>query len=662
MSAAAALILIGRGKAAFAAGVMLLLCLRAGSGMAAGAAPAPLPGADEPVLIGPYLERLIDPGRRLGLEDVRSGAHGARFEPNRDQVTSLGYTDAALWLRFSLPRDSRQEGGLLLEIRFPALDLVELYSPERGADGVTRYRHRRAGDTLPWSARDVKDRNFVFRLTPGEEPYYLRITSESSLLVPAYLWRVDAFAAHARASQTILGVFYGLALALILYNLMLFLSVRDGAYLYYVLYGTAFSGWLLAVDGFISEFGGTHAPWWANNGLAMMLPLSLLFGANFARRFLDIPRISPATDRVLIAMAWVSAALAVCGAAGWLHRGILMSVSVLTILFTALALSVALRALLAGNRTARFFLLAWSVLFAALVIVPVRSFGLLPYNFVTFYGLHVGLALDLLLLSFALGDRFSAMRREAALARSEARAMDIASRHKSEFLANMSHELRTPLNAVIGFSEMLQERYFGDLTAKQAEYVKDIHEAGGHLLSLINDILDLSKVEAGRMELDLTQVNVGATIESALTLVRERAARHGIHVSMDTDASLETIRADERRVKQILLNLLSNAVKFTPDGGRINVGARRNSQAVEISVSDTGVGISPQVQKVVFEEFRQVGKDAARKAEGTGLGLALTKRLVELHGGSIKVESAPSVGTTFTFTLPAGTPSQDLNA
>ena len=230
--------------------------------------------------------------------------------------------------------------------------------------------------------------------------------------------------------------------------------------------------------------------------------------------------------------------------------------------------------------------------------------------------------------------------------------LEAANRHKSEFLANMSHELRTPLNAILGFSEVLQERMFGELNDKQAEYIHDIFTSGGHLLSLINDILDLSKVEAGKMELELASFDLASTLQGVLTLVRERAMRHGITLGLDIDANIGSIVGDERKVRQILLNLLSNAVKFTPDGGRVSLAAQRGNNCVEISVADTGIGISPQDQAALFEEFRQVGTDSARKHEGTGLGLALAKRFVELHGSTVRVESAPGKGTTFRFSLP----------
>jgi two-component system, NtrC family, sensor kinase len=233
----------------------------------------------------------------------------------------------------------------------------------------------------------------------------------------------------------------------------------------------------------------------------------------------------------------------------------------------------------------------------------------------------------------------------------KSRQLEVVSQHKSEFLANMSHELRTPLNAIIGFSEVLTERMFGELNEKQEEYSKDIHASGQHLLSLINDMLDLSKIEAGRMELELSDFHLPTALDSALTLVRERAGRRSIALHTNIDNRLGQIQADERKVRQVVLNLLSNAIKFTPEGGRIEVGAAPKDGFVEVSVSDTGVGIAPEDQEAVFEEFRQVGT-ADKKVEGTGLGLTLCRKFVELHGGRIWVKSELGMGSTFTFTLP----------
>jgi signal transduction histidine kinase len=235
------------------------------------------------------------------------------------------------------------------------------------------------------------------------------------------------------------------------------------------------------------------------------------------------------------------------------------------------------------------------------------------------------------------------------------RELETASKHKSEFLANMSHELRTPLNAIIGFSQVLREKLFGDLNEKQEEYIGDILSSSDHLLALINDILDLSKVEAGQVELEIAPFSLREALERGVVMVRERAIRNGVELSLATDPSIGVVNADERRIHQVVFNLLSNAVKFTPAGGTVDVRSAQLNGEVRVSIADTGPGIAPEDQERIFEEFQQTDVGIQQR-EGTGLGLALSKRLIELHGGRIWVESAPGEGSTFTFAIPAETP------
>jgi PAS domain S-box-containing protein len=238
-------------------------------------------------------------------------------------------------------------------------------------------------------------------------------------------------------------------------------------------------------------------------------------------------------------------------------------------------------------------------------------------------------------------------------------AADKANQAKSEFLANMSHELRTPLNHIIGFTELVADQHFGALNATQADYLNDVLHSSQHLLELINDILDLSKVEAGRMDVDATAFALAEVLQSSLTMVREKSLKHGIQLHLDMDRAPEVINADKRKFKQILYNLLSNAVKFTPDGGQVSLAAARvagrngDGPLLEVSVTDTGIGIASEDLERIFETFEQVESSAARHYEGTGLGLALSRRLVELHGGRIEAHSAGGGrGSRFVFTLP----------
>jgi signal transduction histidine kinase len=243
---------------------------------------------------------------------------------------------------------------------------------------------------------------------------------------------------------------------------------------------------------------------------------------------------------------------------------------------------------------------------------------------------------------------------ETALAERDEKShlLEIASRHKSEFLANMSHELRTPLNAIIGFSQVLRQRLFGPINEKQEEYLDDILSSGHHLLSLINDVLDLSKVEAGQVELEVASFSLREALERGVVMVREPASERGVAVALELAPDVGVVEGDERRLRQVVFNLLSNAVKFTPEGGRIVVASERVDGTVQVSVTDTGPGIVAEDRERIFEEFRQTDV-GVQQGEGTGLGLALSKRLVELHGGRIWVESEPGHGSRFVFTLPA---------
>jgi signal transduction histidine kinase len=229
--------------------------------------------------------------------------------------------------------------------------------------------------------------------------------------------------------------------------------------------------------------------------------------------------------------------------------------------------------------------------------------------------------------------------------------LEATSRHKSEFLANMSHELRTPLNAIIGFSQVLREEMFGKVNAKQAEYLDDVLGSAHHLLSLINDVLDLSKVEAGQIELEIESFSLRDALESGVVMVRERASDEGVTVGLAADPEVDPVDGDERRIRQVVFNLLANAVKFTPAGGSVDVSAARVNGEVRVSVADTGPGVPPDDRERIFEKFQQTDVGVGIR-EGTGLGLALSKRLVELHGGRIWVESEAETGSTFVFTLP----------
>lgn len=303
----------------------------------------------------------------------------------------------------------------------------------------------------------------------------------------------------------------------------------------------------------------------------------------------------------------------------------------------------------------------------------VAVFGLVAHDrlssrmleFLDLIAYQVGIALN----KFQQYDNLRLLTRELRSRNDEValknKELERANRAKSDFLANMSHELRTPLNAIIGFSEILKDGIQGDLLPNQKESVEDIYSSGQHLLSLINDILDLSKVESGKMEFEPEIVDIPSVVRQSLTIVRDRAHAHNIHLSSSIDPSLNKCRGDLRKIKQILYNLLSNAVKFTPDGGMVTVEVKKRSvqdledpvfssepEWVEWSVTDTGIGIPKDKQGALFQPFTQMDGSLSRRYEGTGLGLALVKGLANLHGGTVGLESTPGKGSRFTVWIP----------
>jgi signal transduction histidine kinase len=669
------------------AGACVALALVLACDAASGSSPVVLADPAGAYPLAFHLEILEDANGGLTIAEA-AVADGWSASPS--EVPNLGLTSAVVWARFvvSAPEDAGTDAWLL-EVAWPVVDRVTLHTQDAGGT----WTEQSAGDELPFSAWPVAYRNPVFplRAEPGADTRaVLRFAGEDTMLLPMTLWSPPAFARKRLAESATYGFYYGVLAILVLYNLVLLFTLRDRNYLYYVLLITAWSFYHASLSGFATQYLFPDSPSIARWSIHLAAILAFTFSAVFARSFLVTRAYAPALDRLLLGFTVAAAPFLAWPFFGTVRWFIPIS-SAVGLAGASLLLVAGFQSWRAGYRPARWYLLTWTVGIAALFVWALRGYGLLPSNWVTDRAFELVVLSTAITLSLGLADRVNVLRsdletsvgeqgrllaelqelnrdlearieeRTAALERrgrelgEKSQQLEIANRHKSEFLANMSHELRTPLNAIIGFSQLLEAQMFGELNAKQTGYVGDILDSGRHLLSLINDILDLSKIEAGRMELELACFSVPEAIENALTLIRERARRGGVELRCDVSRDVGEVIADERKLKQVLVNLLTNAVKFTQPGGRVEVRAVRRDGALEIAVADNGIGIAPADQAAIFEQFRRVGGDSSQHIEGTGLGLSLARRLVELHGGRIWVTSDLGVGSTFAFQIPAAT-------
>jgi len=619
-----------------------------------------------------YLSYREDTGGDSSFERVSSTDEGWISQAAKPFLPQMGKR-THLWARFDLPESSAARRYFLVNGPW---ERVEYYFVRDG-----RLVDRQlAGTLVPWSQRSTHVTmtppymsGFVAVEMPAgsKTRVFARLAiDEGSSSVGAALrfslWDAGVVRAEEGRDRLVQGVFLGIVLVLVVYNLALYyLDARDASYPYFVITLLSVAGAWFQASGLGFEYLWPEHPAWGQYWLWILGPIGMYAFTQFVRRYLDLRAQLPQLDTQL---RWVGIlALALPPPLILLGRYVVdVRGAQLELLAPAFiggiaflwVCGAALRRRLPYSRLF-FAAVACAVAGAFIGALPGRSMGAVEFPAVVIHAHQIGMALMGILLSIGMGFRMRDLRMELADRRvaearieAERREHEIASKHKSEFLANMSHELRTPLNAIIGFSEVMASGMAGPVSEKQKEFAGDIRDSGKHLLGLINDILDLSKIEAGRMELDVARFNLRSAMDNAMTLVRGRAERHGIQLESAIAEEIGDYDGDERKFKQIMLNLLTNAVKFTPEGGTVTMAAERIDGNYVLSVKDTGIGIAPEDHGKVFEEFRQVGTDYARKAEGTGLGLTLTRRLVELHGGEIRLESEPGKGSTFTFNLP----------
>ncbi|MCB1175524.1 MAG: SpoIIE family protein phosphatase [Leptospiraceae bacterium] len=612
--------------------------------------------------------------------NVGPGLVPLQWQPTRTAVPNFTFDPAVYWIRFQVVNDSANIHKLLLEVAHPLHDYIDVYMP--GQSKLTIYQ---TGDRRAVSTRALFHPHFLFpvSLAPGaSQTVYLRFASADGLLEPMdiLLWQDDSFE-HADFFRTLVWWLTAVSMAsLAIYHLFVFLVLRDRSYLYaslYMLSGALFS---MVYTGLAPLVFWPDSPWWTNQVHVVLIGGKVISLGLFARNYLGLSVIGKRWDTAFLTLVALGTLLIIFGLVLPFSQAIRVAILISFSNYFFLMIAGGFFSL-RGNRPARYFMAALGSYFAGSLLLILKSAELLPSVFLTENASRMGGMMAVLLLSFGLADRIQLIRREREEARtkaleSERKANNVLQQSnadlrrldqlKDEFLANTSHELRTPLNGIIGISESLLAGATGPLSVGAQENLRLVAASGRRLAHLVNDVLDLSRLQHNDMVLQQRPVDLNVIISQVLTFSRPLVAEKQLELIFERE-DLPPVYVDENRIEQVLYNLIDNAIKFTKQGvviisATVAATDRDDFQAatfsksfnscIQITVADTGIGIPTDKQEQIFESFSQADGSIGREYGGTGLGLSISRQLVRLHGGELWVDSTPGEGAHFHFTVP----------
>jgi len=609
--------------------------------------------------LGQVMQVLEDPTGALTIVDVSSQALASRFKTHNKATLNAGYSRSVFWLKIDLhylPKNPQAPRTWLLELAYPPLNHLDLYQP----DSAGQYRlATRTGSALPFSSREIRQSNYLFKLdlAPGQqETLYLRLQSQGSIQAPLTLWSSTAYLEEQPLRLSVLGVIYGVLLGMLVYNLFIYLSVRDTSYLYYILYIASFGLYQLAVNGIAVQYFWPNNPWWANASVPFLIGSAALFGSLFARSFLHTALHSRWLNRLLLALA-VSGAVVMVMALLTSYAVALRLATGLALVFTVTIFVAAIKAWYCGQRMARYFIIAWSAFLLGGVVNTLMVLGYLPNVFLTMYSSQIGSALEVALLSLALADRINSMREQQAQILFDAsvklevlnQQLAHSNQLKDEFLATLTHELRTPMNGVIGSLELMQTVPLeGDLS----QYQQTAAGSARDMMRMVNGILTLTELQAGRISPQLQVFSLRGVLDTLRQQFTANAQSRGLEFSIDVADELpDRIIGDAGKLEQCLDCLLDNAFKFTHEGSvRVRVvGVPQADGSLRLSfiVTDTGIGFAYLDEAILYQRFFQLDGSMTREYGGLGIGLAICRQLIELLGGRLTHSSEPRRGSRF---------------
>ncbi|MHB2244482.1 hybrid sensor histidine kinase/response regulator [Pseudomonas monsensis] len=619
--------------------------------------------------LGRSLQVFEDPSGQASIADVRAQAAAGNFKLHDKATLNAGYSRSAFWLKIDLhyrPANPAAQRTWLLELAYPPLDHLDLYMADANGD----YRLiRQTGDALPFASREIRQNNYLFDLEfkPDQQrSVYLRLASEGSIQAPVTLWSSTAYLEDQPVRLYVLGIIYGVLLGMLVYNLFIYLSVRDTSYLYYIFYIASFGLYQLSVNGAAVEYFWPDNPWWANAATPFFIGCAGLFGSQFARSFLQTNNHSRWLDRVLICLIAFSA-LVVGLSLMTSYALSLRLATLLALTFTVVIFAAGILAWWRGLRVARYFIIAWSAFLLGGIINTLMVLGLLPNVFLTMYASQIGSAIEVALLSLALADRINAMREQQAQTLFDAgqklevlnQQLAHSNKLKDEFLATLTHELRTPMNGVIGSLELMQTV---ELDPELEQYQQTAAGSARDMMRMVNGILTLTELQAGKLKATPDNFSLRGVVEALRLQFDGNAASKSLDFKVEVLPTLpDRLHGDSVKLAQCLECLLDNAIKFTRVGGlalRVTgKPASDNRLALSFAVIDTGIGFTDLGEATLYQRFFQLDGSMTREYGGLGVGLAICRQLVELLGGKLTHRSEPGRGSRFQldveFELPA---------
>ncbi|MCP4131071.1 MAG: SpoIIE family protein phosphatase [bacterium] len=614
-----------------------------------------------------YIKYYEDKEKKLTINEILN--KNIEWKQDKKEKFNFGYTSSVYWFKFTVENPLDGAFNWYLELTYPMLDSVELFIP--GEPG--KYEVKRSGDSFPFSIREIEDRNITFNLfeKPGIHTYYMRIGTTSALSFECILWSPIASRNSTINEYVLLWIYYGIMIIMVLYNLFIFISVKEGSYIYYVLFIASVTLMQSILNGFGSQYLWPNTMW-VNNFLPSIISFESAACLLFFRSFLQTDKKHKFYNKVILFFVIPNILLLPSFLLNNYPLSLTISIgtsssSIITMTIIASILSYK------GLREARFFLFGFILFFLGALTFEGRSFGWLPHNFFTNSGIQVGAVLMVLTFSLGLADRIKKLKdelqelnidleknveirtKELSEANKKLKKMD---KVKSNFFANISHEIRTPLTLILSPIESVIQG--SQKINTDNNFFKNIKKNALRLLKLINNILDISKLEAGKMKMKVQKIDIVKFFENYMSLIRDVSTAKGISLDFKASAQSIMLYIDVEKMDRITMNMLSNALKFTEEKGSILVEISEDNKNCFIKYIDTGIGLPHNMLYVIFDRFAQADSGSKRKNEGTGIGLSLAKELIELHGGSIKVESRfieehpENHGTTFTITIPKG--------